>query len=146
LNLLGGEFSLRTDEKFTEIEMIIPSAEIVKVLVIDDNPDIIHFYKRFLSRTRYVLRDLNQGTLALDTIAKDHPDIIVLDVMLPDTDGWELLAQLKTLPVSKDIPVIICSVLGQEELALSLGAKAYLAKPVGRVEFIKALDYAAGLR
>ncbi|MGD0613051.1 MAG: response regulator [Anaerolineales bacterium] len=143
LNLLGGVFAFKSSENSTEVELTIPSAEMVKVLVIDDNPDIVHFYKRFLSRTRYLMRDVNQGALVAESIAKERPDIIVLDVMLPDMDGWELLAQLKSLPVSKDIPVIICSVLGQEELAISLGAKAYLSKPVGRVEFIEALDHAA---
>lgn len=145
INLLNGMFSPQEGHETIRIEMLFPSTDLLNVLIIDDNPDIIHFYKRFLSRTRYLTRELSQGAFVFETVEKEHPDIIVLDVMLPDMDGWELLSQLKIQPFSKDIPVIICSVLGQEELALSLGAKAYLAKPVGRAEFIQALDFAANL-
>ncbi len=142
---LGGNFSIQSEAKSTQMVLNIPSAQTINVLVVDDNPDIIHFYRRFLARTRYSITDLRDGSQVFTTIEKNHPDIMVLDVMLPDTDGWELLSQLKSLASSQDIPVIVCSVLGQKELALSFGAKVYLSKPVGRLEFIQALDYAASL-
>ena len=68
--------------------------------------------------------------------------MIVLDVMLPDPaiDGWELLAQLHEHPETRSIPVIICSVIRERQLALSLGAASYLPKPVRRKDFIEALD------
>ena len=70
------------------------------------------------------------------------PDIIVLDVMLPDVDGWELLSQLHEHPLTRSVPVIVCSVVGEEDLALALGAKVYLPKPVRRQQFLQALDQA----
>ncbi len=142
---LGGVFSIQPGNKSTLMELKIPAAQTINVLVIDDNPDILHFYHRYLARTCYTLTDLREGRQVFETIEKNRPDIIVLDVMLPDTDGWELLSQFKGRASSRDIPVIVCSVLGQKELALSFGAKAYLSKPVGRLEFIQALDYAASL-
>ena len=142
---LGGAFSIQLGDQSTQLELRIPSAQSINVLVIDDNPDIIHFYRRFLARTCYIIADLRDGSQVFEMIEKCRPDIIVLDVMLPDTDGWELLSQLKGRASSRNIPIIVCSVLGQKDLALSFGAKVYLSKPVGRLEFIQALDYAACL-
>jgi CheY-like chemotaxis protein len=76
---------------------------------------------------------------AVETVT---PDVIVLDVILPDADGWELLMHLHEHPIARSIPIIICSVVREKELALALGAKAYLPKPVRRRQFISALQQA----
>lgn len=60
--------------------------------------------------------------------------------MLPDTDGWKLLSELRESPKTRDTPIIICSVIREEKLALALGATLYLPKPVQRLEFTQALD------
>ena len=78
----------------------------------------------------------------LGTVEACAPSIIVLDVMLPDMDGWELLAHLHEHPPTRSIPILVCSVVREEELALALGAKLYLSKPVRRQQFIQALDQA----
>jgi len=59
---------------------------------------------------------------------------------LPDIDGWELLTNLREHPATRSLPVIVCSVVREEELALALGAARYVPKPVRRQEFIQALD------
>jgi CheY-like chemotaxis protein len=66
----------------------------------------------------------------------------VLDVMLADMDGWELLASLTNHPQASSIPVIVCSVVRGEDLAPALGAVSYLPKPVRPLQFIEALDQA----
>jgi CheY-like chemotaxis protein len=66
----------------------------------------------------------------------------VLDVLLPDTDGWELLTYLHEHPATRALPILVASVVHGEELALALGATAYLSKPVRRQQFIQALDQA----
>jgi CheY-like chemotaxis protein len=63
----------------------------------------------------------------------------MLDVMMPQVDGWELLAAIKSNPATRDIPVIVCSVLKSPALALKLGAAAYLPKPVSQQALIEAL-------
>jgi CheY-like chemotaxis protein len=131
------EAYLEKDQVGFRIEL--PSADKVKVLVIDDNADLVHFYRRYTTGTRYEIMHLDEGQHALETVVETRPDIIVLDVMLPDIDGWELLTQLKEQPASKFIPIIVCSVIRRAELALSLGASLYLPKPVGQREFIQAL-------
>jgi CheY-like chemotaxis protein len=110
------------------------------VLVVDDNPDMVRFYRRSTEGTRYHVIHAAQGQHLLETIEVAAPDAIVLDVMLPDVDGWQLLMHLRETHATRAIPVIVCSVVREEDLALSLGAALYLPKPVRRREFIQALD------
>ena len=124
----------------------LPAVATVTVLVIDDNTDLVHFYRRYVAGTRYQIVHAPEGQSAFATIESCAPDIIVLDVMLPDTDGWALLSRLHEHPASRTIPVVVCSVIREEELALALGAVAYLPKPVHHQEFIQALDRAALIR
>lgn len=112
----------------------------VTVLAVDDNLDMEHFYRRSTVGTRYRIVHIARGKELFETINATAPDIIVLDVMLPDVDGWSLLMRLREDPATRSIPVIVCSVVREEELALSLGAVRYLSKPVRPREFIQALD------
>jgi CheY-like chemotaxis protein len=60
--------------------------------------------------------------------------------MMPQVDGWKLLGQLREHPLSEHIPIVVCTILAQEELALSLGASAFLRKPFKRQAFLAVLD------
>jgi CheY-like chemotaxis protein len=64
----------------------------------------------------------------------------VLDVMLPGIDGWELLGRLREHPQTKDVPVVVCTILSQQQLALTLGATDFLRKPITRDAFLATLD------
>lgn len=118
----------------------VPSVGRLSVLVVDDNPDMARFYRRSTEGTRYRIVHAALGQGLFETVAEVGPDVVVLDVMLPDIDGWQLLMRLHEDPATRGIPVIVCTVIREEELALSLGAARYLAKPVRRREFIEALD------
>lgn len=118
----------------------LPYQPPISVLVVDDNRDLVHFYRRYVENTRYTIWHTGQGREVFDLVARKHPDVIVLDVMLPDIDGWEVLTRLHENPATRNLPVIVCSVVRQQELALALGATAYLAKPVRRQDLIQALD------
>lgn len=126
-----------------ELRISLPSASTISVLVIDDNHDLVHFYRRYTAGTRFNITHLTEGATALETVEALRPDVIVLDVMLPDVDGWELLSHLHEYPASRAIPVIVCSVVREEELALALGAFSYLPKPVRRQQLLEALGQAA---
>jgi CheY-like chemotaxis protein len=117
-----------------------PSTGTITVLAVDDNPDMVYFYRRSTVGTRYRVVHATQGQDVFDTIEAVLPNVIVLDVMLPDIDGWKLLMFLHENPATKSIPVIVCTVVREEELALSLGASLYLSKPVRPRQFIQALD------
>jgi CheY-like chemotaxis protein len=136
----GGSIAAYLEAERVGFQIELPTADKMTVLVIDDNADLVHFYRRYTTGTRYQIVHLAEGQNALDTVKEVKPHIIVLDVMLPDTDGWELLTDLREQPATKTIPIIVCSVIRRAELALSLGASLYLPKPVGRRQFIEALD------
>jgi CheY-like chemotaxis protein len=117
-----------------------PSIGKVNVLVVDDNPDMVRFYRSSTLGTRYHVLDAGQTEDLFERVASTEADVIVLDVMLPGMDGWELLMRVHEDPATRSIPVVVCSVIREEKLALSLGATRYLSKPVSRREFIQALD------
>jgi CheY-like chemotaxis protein len=118
----------------------LPSLGKVTVLIVDDNPDMADLYRRSTEGTSYHIVHIGEGQNLFETVEAVKPEVIVLDVMLPDVDGWKLLMHLYENPATRPIPVIVCSVVREEELALSLGATLYLAKPVRARQFIQALD------
>jgi len=124
------------------LELEIPLVKVrekhVTVLFVDDNTDLATLFSSYCTGTPYNLVHVSQGVLALQRIAEVEPDLIVLDVMLPDVDGWELLMQLHANPATSAIPVIVCSVVIDTHLALDLGAKLYLQKPVWRKQLLDA--------
>jgi CheY-like chemotaxis protein len=137
----GGSVEIKAiDDSIHFVLDLLPVVKNVSVLVVDDNPDLVNFYRHYTARTQYEIVYLNQAHHLFETIAQVNPQIIVLDVMLPDTDGWELLTNLHEHHATRSIPVIICSVVKRQELAAALGAAYYLPKPVRRQKFIEALD------
>ncbi len=141
LSSQGGAAETVRDAERTSLRIELPSAGKV-VLVVDDNPDMLHLYRRYVLGTQYRIVHTGQGQRVFDIIDESAPDVIMLDVMLPDADGWQLLTRLYEDPLTKHIPVVVCSVIQEEDLALALGAALYLAKPVQRQQFIEALDQA----
>src|SRR5579884_246970 len=110
-------------------QLTLPTAETPVVLVVDDNADVLSLFRRYLG-TLYDVHPATNGEQALRLAGQVHPDVITLDVMMPSQDGWEVLQMLKNDPSTAHIPVVVCSVLRERELALSLGAAEFLAKPV----------------
>jgi len=120
----------------------LPPEPEVRVLAVDDNSDQLHFYGRCVAGTRFRIDALRDGRLALSRARESLPDVIVLDVMLPNSDGWELLAQLANDPSTRHIPIVVCSVVNEADLAVSLGATTVAPKPVSRLAFLGALQQA----
>jgi CheY-like chemotaxis protein len=112
----------------------------VSVLVVDDSPEIIHLLQRYTTGTRYHVTGLEDPEQVFQAIESSGARLIVLDVMMPKIDGWELLGRLRQHPLTQHIPVIILSILAQEELALSLGARALVVKPVTQEKFLAVMD------
>ncbi len=140
VDMCRGKLNLSIDGGKFDAKLTIPALEQLPVLVIDDNVDTLRLLQRYTSNTRYRLISTDDPDQVLDLVERFSPRIIVLDVMMPRVDGWELLALLKQHPLTRHIPIIVCTILPQEELADSLGADGYVRKPVKRQAFLVALD------
>jgi CheY-like chemotaxis protein len=136
----GGALSTRCEGDQLIVDLALPASNQATVLVVDDNTDLVRFYRRYVEGTRYQIAHVREGSQVLPAVAQVHPQAIVLDVLLPDVDGWQLLMALHKDPATQMIPIIVCSVIRRAELALSLGATEVLVKPVHRQDFIRALD------
>lgn len=100
------------------------------ILVVDDNKDVLALFQRYLSLHHYLVVAAQTASEALAQARRLQPHAITLDLMMPGRDGWDVLQTLLNQPDTRHIPIIVCSVLKQKELALSLGATAFLEKPV----------------
>jgi CheY-like chemotaxis protein/predicted DNA-binding protein (UPF0251 family) len=109
------------------------------ILVIDDNEGLVRLLDSYLTDHACQVKATDNGQDGLDLALELKPDAIILDVMLPGMDGWEVLQRLRNRPQTAAIPVIMCSVLKSPELAYSLGASLYLSKPISRDDILKAL-------
>jgi CheY-like chemotaxis protein len=109
------------------------------VLVVDDNRDVLELFRRYLTAHHYRVSTSSSAQGALDLARKLQPYAITLDLMMPDQDGWDLLQALFNHPNTQHIPIIVCTVLKQRALALSLGATAFLEKPVTEQALLAAL-------
>lgn len=121
--------------------LILPSAEQATVLVIDDNADTLRLFERYLAGTRFRFVGVADPLQALAAAEGVRPHLIVLDLMLPGIDGWEILGRLREHPKIRGTPIIVCSILPHEDLALALGAAALIRKPVSQEAFLAALGH-----
>jgi adenylate cyclase len=101
-----------------------------KVMVIDDDPKMQEMMKRYLTDHGFEVIIAVDGIEALGLVKKEDPDLITLDVKLPELDGWAVLAALKTDVETADVPVIMTTTLDDREKGMALGADEYLVKPV----------------
>ena len=103
-----------------------------KVLLVDDEPNNLQLLRQIL-RSSYQLILAHNGQSALAAVAAHHPDLILLDVMMPDLDGYEVCRRLKADPLMHDIPVIFVTAMGDvddEAAGFDVGAVDYIHKPV----------------
>jgi CheY-like chemotaxis protein len=115
------------------------------LLVIEDNEGIVRVFQGYLANYGYLVIGAQTGDDALKLARETSPTAITLDIMMPTQDGWEILQALKNDPATRSIPVIICSVLEDPELAHSLGAAAYLQKPITQAELLDTLTRLSGV-
>jgi PAS domain S-box-containing protein len=100
------------------------------VLVIDDDPNVRDLMKRFLEAEGFAIRTAGGGREGLRLARELKPAVITLDALMPELDGWTVLAQLKNDPELAAIPVIIVSMLDDKTRGFALGAEDYITKPV----------------
>ncbi len=122
-----------------------------RILIIDDDPSVTRSIKLNLETLgAYDVRTENQARHALNIAREFHPDLVLLDVMMPEMDGGEVAEQLKADPLLKDTPIVFLTAIvskeetkGQEAV---FGGLSYLAKPVHLVELTRCLEHHLGGR
>ncbi len=102
------------------------------ILVVDDDPTVIDLLTRSLAREGYRVHSATNGRDALEAARTQRPRLITLDVMMPSMDGWSVLSALKAEEATRDIPVVMVSMVDDKQLGFALGAADYLTKPIDR--------------
>jgi DNA-binding response OmpR family regulator len=110
------------------------------ILVIDDDPAIHDILNRFLSKQGFNVVVAGSGSEGLRLAKEIKPDAITLDVMMPGMDGWAVLQSLKTDPDTTNIPVVMMSMVDDQNLGYTLGVADYLLKPINRQQLLSILQ------
>ena len=113
------------------------------ILVVDDIATNIALVKAMLRNKNYEVISAQSGAQALKIVEEQKPDIIILDIMMPGMDGYEVLARLRSNEETKDIKVVMLSAISKEEdiqKAMELGADDYITKPIVVKKLHDALD------
>jgi PAS domain S-box-containing protein len=110
------------------------------ILAIDDDPQVVALYERYLQPQGYQVVALTDPARAKERVRQLKPFAITLDIMMPGVDGWQVLNELKSDAETRDIPVVICSIIEEQERGFSLGAADYLLKPILEDDLLKSLD------
>ncbi|AFY77261.1 response regulator with CheY-like receiver domain and winged-helix DNA-binding domain [Pleurocapsa sp. PCC 7327] len=108
------------------------------VLIVEDSLTDLEILWGYLSKENFEIITAKNGKEALEKIERQLPDLIVLDIILPGPNGYELCRRLKNDPATRQVPIVMCSSKGENVdfyWGLKQGADAYLTKPVTKAEF-----------
>ncbi len=100
------------------------------ILVVDDEKHIRDLLKQELSESGYIVRQASNGKEAIDAVRRELPDLLILDVMMPEMNGFDVAAVLKNDPLTMDVPILILSIVQDKERGYRLGVDRYLTKPI----------------
>jgi len=113
------------------------------ILVVDDHPDNLTLLTQLLARHGYQVRVAPSGRLALQSAQAERPDLILLDIRMPEMDGYQVCAQLKAAPRTTDIPIIFLSALNDTDdklRAFAAGGINYLTKPFDEAAVLEQVE------
>lgn len=119
-------------------EVAVPTAKL-RVLIVDDDPAALRLIEYVFSRADYEVHMATNGAVALSKVKKLRPDLVILDVMMPDMSGLEVCERLRALPATAHLPIIMLSAKGQVEDKVDgfeAGADDYVSKPVDPPELL----------
>ena len=110
-----------------------------RVLIVDDDPEIVRLVRAYLERDGYQVLVAYDGERALHAIRRERPDLVVLDLMLPDRDGWEITRIVRADPSIANTPIIMLTARIEDQdkiVGLELGADDYMTKPFNPREIV----------
>lgn len=118
---------------------LLQPADTISILIVDDTPDNLRLLVKILESQGYLIRKALNGRMALQAAHRQPPDIILLDITMPEMDGYEVCQQLKASAVTANIPIIFISALdhiGDKVLAFEIGGQDYISKPFQELEVL----------
>ena len=139
LRVLEGDWKLAEVADEARLSITLPR-QTRSLLVIDDNPDMVQMITRFVSGQGYVVTGAVSVDEGIALAQSQTPSVIILDVMMPGRDGWDALQVFKNHPATQNVPVLVCTILADSELALALGAQGFLRKPITRPRLLESLQ------
>ncbi len=119
-----------------------------RILLAEDEPNIVESLRFLLNRAGFEIDVHENGRLALDAALNTPPNLMVLDVMLPEMDGFEILTRLRADPRTSDLPILMLTAKGQREdreRALARGANRFISKPFSNAELMETVQQLANL-
>jgi CheY-like chemotaxis protein len=122
------------------ISLRIPLTEARRLLVIDDNEGLIRLFERYLEGQPYRIFSATSLAQAFDMLSQLEPQVVILDVMMPERDGWEVLESLRQSEPGRRARVLVCAIINDPQLAAAMGADGFLHKPVDRAGLLHALE------
>ncbi|MBN1427962.1 MAG: GAF domain-containing protein [Anaerolineae bacterium] len=114
------------------------------VLAVDDEPGVLDLYSRYLEKQGYAIVGLSNAGDLLNRVREFQPVAILLDLNMPNVDGWVAIDQLKQAEDTRDIPIVICSIEDARQRANNVGVTEYLVKPIIEEDLLEALNRALG--
>jgi adenylate cyclase len=143
-NVVGIDTAAAAPETSPRMRAAATSHDAPLIVVADDDPTGREVVARFLEREGFSVALADGGREALRLVRKLHPAAVTLDVIMPDLDGWTVLAAIKGDPTLADIPVILLTIVDEKNRGYSLGAAEYLVKPVEREKLTQILRKICG--
>jgi two-component system, NtrC family, sensor kinase len=138
------EPALITQARAQPVNQIAEGTEDPLILVVDDDATVRELVKRHLERAGFAVVTAGGGQEGLRLVRELQPAAVTLDIMMPDLDGWTVLAAIKGDPALAGIPVVLMSIVDQKNRGYALGAADYLVKPVDRTKLVKTLTGICG--
>jgi len=120
-----------------------------RVVCIEDEPEMIDLVRLILGRKGFYVIGANGGIEGLETVRREKPDLVLLDLMMPDMDGWEVYQQIKADSALREIPVIVVTAKAQsidKVLGLHIAkVDDYITKPFGPQELLESVEKILGI-
>jgi DNA-binding response OmpR family regulator len=120
-----------------------------KILIADDEPNIVTALEFLLQRNGYEVLIARNGDAALELVERHRPDLVLLDVMMPQKSGYEVCQRMRERPAWRDIKIVMLTAKGREvemDKGLSVGADLYITKPFSTQELVQKINALLGVR
>jgi PAS domain S-box-containing protein len=136
----ASDIAISAAEKRSEAPQVTEPEHAPIVLVVDDDPNARELLRRHLQRGGYAVHMAANGEEAMQLARTLQPDVVTLDVLMPQMDGWAVLSAMKEDAVLAEIPVIMVTIVDNQSIGFSLGAADYLIKPINRDRLVSAVE------